>query len=216
MEASGFFSKLNSENLSKLEREAGVTRQALHNARRTHNMKLDNLRAVARALNYDVNFQPVKSEENLLRSLVDYGVPVAHSGGGTLTLTEAVAEGVRAARKDGAYESFIPYLLAINADRLDPLALAAAAFQTKEVNTLGYFAEMANAFCPHRTFKVLLRLLERAKNKSQELLVRTTKSRYHELFTRNPFALKWNLKVRGTPENHFERWRKWQRLQKSN
>lgn len=215
METSAFFKKLAGESLTELERKTGVTRQALHNARKTQNMKLDNLRAVAKAMNFRLDFRPVTSEENLLSSLVEFGVPVAHSGEGTLSLTETVAEALKAARKDGAYESFTPYLLTVNVEKLDPLGLAAAAFQAKEVNALGYFVEMANAFHPHPRFKALLRLLEPAKDTSQEFLVRDKKTLFPELFAKNPLALKWNLKVRGTPENHFERWRKWQRSQRN-
>jgi hypothetical protein len=51
--------------------------------------------------------------------------------------------------------------------------LAAAAFRTKEVNALAYFAE---------------------------------------LFLKNPLALKWNFKVRGTPEDHFQRWESSRRI----
>lgn len=216
MKPSEFFKKLSSQNLSELERKTGVTRQALHNARKTQNMKLDNLDVLAKALNFHLGFQPLDTEENLLSSLVDFGVPLAHSGGGTLSLPEAVREGLKASRKDGAYESFLPYLFLVNVEMVDPLALAAAAFQTKEVNALGYFTEMANAFDPQPQFKFLLSLLEPAKSSSQEFLVKEKFSLYPDLFLKNRFALKWNLKVRGTPENHFERWRKWQRSQKSN
>lgn len=214
MEVAAFFKKLEAQNLTELERKTGLTRQALHNARRTKNMKLDNLKSVARAMNFRIDFQAVTNESNLLSSLVDLGVPVANSGGGTLSFDETVAEGLMASRKDGVYESFVPYLLVVNVEKMDPLALAAAAFRVKEVNPLGYFAEMANAFHPHPCFETLLRLLEPAKDSSRAFLVRDKKALFPELFEKNPLALKWNLKVRGTPENHFERWRKWQRSQK--
>jgi hypothetical protein len=216
MEAAEFFKRLADQNLTELERKTGVTRQALHNARRTENMKLDNLCNVAQAMNLQVDFQPAKTESNLLSSLVDFGVPVAHSGGGTLSFSEAVGEGLLASRKDGAYESFIPYLMIVNADKLDPLALAAVAFKNKEVNVLGYFAEMANAFSPHPNFDLLFRILESAKVSAVEFLVEGKKSFYPELFEKNPLALKWNLRVRGNPNDHFERWKKWQQSQERN
>ncbi len=215
MEAPNFFSKLSSQNISELERRTGISRQALHNALRTHNMKLDNLSAVANAMNLSVHFRPRASEENLLSSLVHWGVPLAHSGGGTFSLTETVEEGLKSSRKDGAYESLIPYLLVRNLNGLDPLALGAAAFRTKEVNTLAYFTEMANAFGPNEKFKFLLHLLAPAKNPSREFLVKSTRSHFPELFLKNPLAVKWNLKVRGTPDDHFRRWEKWDNSQKT-
>jgi hypothetical protein len=214
MEARAFFKKLEGQNLTELERKTGVTRQALHNARKSRNMKLDNLTAVAKALNLELVFQPSLSEANLLGSLVDLGVPLAHSGEGSLSLHQAVAEGLKASRKDGTYESLLPYLLVKNADKLEPLNLAAAAFSTREVNPLGYFVEIANAYQPHPRLRELLRLLEPAKDPTSTYLVEGQKTQFPELFKKNPFALKWNLLVRGTPEAHFERWKKWQRLQK--
>lgn len=210
MELAAFFKKLDDENLSALEREAKVSRQALHSARKSMNMKLENLNSVAKAMGFRVNFEPLATEENLLASLVEFGVPVAHSGGGTFSFVEMLAEGLKTARRDGAYESFVPYALVKNVGKLDPLALAAVAFQVNQVNTLGYFAEMANAFQPHAHFAKLLCLLEPAKNDEREFLVRDQKTNFPELFLKNHLALKWNLLVRGTPVNHFERWKKWQ------
>ncbi len=215
MDAAIFFNKMDSQNLSELERRTGVSRQALHNALKTHNMKLDNLSAVANAMNLSIHFRPRASEENLLSSLVRWGAPLAHSRGGTFSLNETVEEALKSSRKDGVYESLVPYLLVRNLSRLDPLALAAAAFRTKEVNTLAYFTEMANAFRPNAKFEFLLRLLNPAKNLNEEFLVKSTRSHFPELFLKNPLALKWNLKVRGTPEDHFQRWEKWENSQKA-
>lgn len=215
MEAVDFFKMLEKANLTELERKTGVSRQALHNARKTKNMKLDNLRAVAEALNLKVDFRADPTESNLLSSLVDFGVPVAHSGGGSLSFEDTVAEGLKRSRRDGVYESFLPYLLHKNVEKWDALALAAVGFKTKEVNALGYFAEMANAFQPHGKFETLLRLLEPAKGNLVEYLVLGKKSVFPQLFEKNPFALRWNLKVRGAPSDHFERWKKWQRSPKS-
>lgn len=216
METSEFFARLRRECLSELERKTGVTRQALHNARKTRNMKLDNLKVLARAMNLQVQMKPLTTEDNLLSSLVEFGVPVAHSQGGTFSLSQTVGEGLKASRVDGAYETFLPYLLIRNVKKLDVLALAAEAFQNKQVNALGYFTEMANAFSPNAQFETLLRLLKPAKNDRREFLVQGTKSLFLELFMKNSFALKWNLLVRGSAENHFERWKKWQASQESN
>ena len=211
-----FFSELKSKNLSHLEKKAGVSRQALHSALKSHNMKLENLRLVANAMLLDVEFSPVRTEENLLGSLARFGVPVAHSKDGNLQFDMTVAEGLLYSRKDGAYESFIPFLLIKNSMLVQPLKLAAKAFESDQVNVLGYFVEMAHQYRPDDRFESLIKLLAVAKKPKKEFLVLENKSQYIELFEKNHLALKWNLLVRGTVKDHMQRWEKWDQSPKSN
>lgn len=206
---SEFFSQLEKQNLSALEHKAGISRQALHNALKSHNMKLLNLNSVAKAMQFDVVATPLRTESNLLASLAKYGVPVAHTKDGTLSFAEVVQKALVKAREDGAYETFLPYLLATNGDKLEPLKLAAKAFEVNQVNVLGYFTEMANLFKPSAALEELLRLLAPAQNNQTEFLVLATRSNFPELFEKNQLALKWNLKVRGTVQDHLDRWEKW-------
>ncbi|MEZ0391418.1 MAG: hypothetical protein ACAH59_04335 [Pseudobdellovibrionaceae bacterium] len=215
MKMAEFFYTLKSQNLSHLEKKAGVSRQALHSAVKSHNMKLENLRSVAKAMHLDVEFAPLRNEENLLGSLAYYGVPVAHSKDGNLKFEDAVQESLQKAREDGAYETFVPYLLAKNVHLVDPLKLAAKGYESNQVNVLGYFVEMANELRAHPTFERLLQLLTVAKNPQKEFLVLTNRTNFPELFEKNHFALKWNLKVRGTVQDHLQRWKKWAQSQKS-
>ena len=215
MRTAEFFSELKSQNLSQLEESAGVSRQALHNALKSHNMKLDNLTSVAKAMKLEVEFMPRKTEDNLLASLARWGVPVAHSNDGNLELEDVVEESLKRARKDGAYESFVPYLLVQNANKLNPLKLAARGFSSNQVNVLGYFTEMAHNFRPHPNFEKLLELLTVAKSPQQEFLVVSNKSNFPELFQKNQHALNWNLLVRGSVQDHTQRWEKWARFRRS-
>lgn len=210
MTESEFFKFLNSQNLSHLEKRAGVSRQALHSALKTWNMKLDNLRSVAKALNLKVEFRPAPTEENLLSSLARWGAPLAYKKGGSLSFEETVAEALRESRKDGVYETLVPYVLSLNADRLNPLGLAGLAYQDNQVNVLGYFTEMAQVFRPNEKLEKLLQLLSVAKNPKEEFLVLSTKTHFPELFNKNQLARRWNLKVRGSVEDHLERWKKWE------
>lgn len=214
MKTTDFFSTLQLQNLSQLEKKASVSRQSLHSALKSHNMKLENLRSVAKAMHLDVEFTPVRTETNLLASLARYGVPVAHTKDGNLPFDDVVQDSLLRAREDGAYETFVPFLLAKNVRLVDPLKLAAKAFESNQVNTLGYFVEMANEFKPHSRFEQLLRLLTVAKQTQKKFLVLKTKSLFPELFEKNHFAMKWNLMVRGTVQDHLQRWTKWEQLQK--
>jgi hypothetical protein len=214
MKTSEFFKTLKSHNLSHLEKDTGVSRQALHNAIKTHNMKLDNLSTVAKSLHLKVEFTPVTNEENLMSSLAKLGAPLAHSKDGNLTLDECVGETLKRTRHDGVYETLLPYVLALNVEKLNPLKLAASAFTENQVNVLGYFVDLANQFRPHEKFQYLLKLLEPAKSDEKEFLVLNTKSHFPELFKKNKLALKWNLKVRGTVTDHLQRWAKWEKSHK--
>jgi hypothetical protein len=214
MNTARFFTELKSQNLSRLEKQAGVSRQALHGAIKTKNMRLDNLQAVAKALNYSVEVVPHLTEENLLSSLVQWGAPLAHSKGGNLSLEWTLAEALKKARVDGLYESVVPYVLSINVDRLHPELLVGLAYQNEQVNVLGYFVEAANHFRPHAKLGYVLKLLEAGKRPNKEPLVLSTKLNFPELFQKNKLALKWNLWVRGDFADHLSRWEKWDRSQK--
>ena len=214
MKTAEFFKTLKAHNLSHLEKESGVSRQGLHNALKTHNMKLDNLSAVAKALHLNVEFSPTTDEENLMSSLARWGAPVAHSKDGNLSLDECVRETLKRARQDGVYETLLPYVLCLNVDKLNPLTLAACAFTENQVNVLGYFVDLAQHFHPNEKFKYILKLLEPAKSDKKEYLVLSTKSYFPELFEKNKLALKWNLKVRGTLTDHLQRWDKWEKSHK--
>ncbi|MBC7753666.1 MAG: hypothetical protein H7Z71_05475 [Moraxellaceae bacterium] len=216
MKTLDFFTQLKSQNLSHLEKETGLSRQALHNAVKTKNMKLDNLTTVAQALNFKVEFTPRLTEENLLSSLVKWGAPLAHSNEGNLSLEMSVQESLKRARGDGVYETLLPYVLHCNVKNLNPLKIVAAAFNANQVNVFGYFVEMARKFHPHEKFDEMLKLLEPAKSIPVEFLVLSTKSRFPELFDKNTLALKWNLKVRGQVQDHLQRWEKWEQFRKSN
>ncbi|PWU17146.1 MAG: hypothetical protein C5B49_09460 [Bdellovibrio sp.] len=179
-------------------------------------MRLDNLKVVAKAMHFEVEFIPAKTEDNVLASLARFGVPVAHSKGGNLSFEDTVKESLLKAREDGAYEAFVPFLLVKSATRVNPLRLAAKGFEANQVNTLGYFVEMANVFRRHPRFGRLLDLLTAAKNPQTEFLLTTNKTGFPELFEKNHLALKWNLKVRGTVEDHMRRWAKWAKSPKNN
>lgn len=216
MEAVQFFKKLKEQNLSKLEGQARVSRQALHNAVKSKNMKLDNLSSVAKAMNYKVELNPVLSEENLLSSLVKWGAPLAYSADGNLPLETTLAEASRQARKDGLFESLVPYVLAKNVDELNPNELVGLAFLNDQAAVVGYFADVAHLFKPNKKLQQVALLLERGKSEGRELLVKTTKMNFPELFEKNTVALKWNLLVRGNLQDHLDRWNKWeQSLKKS-
>lgn len=214
METSKFFQKLKAQNLSQLEQQAKVTRQALYNAMKTKNMKLDSLRAVAKAMSYKVELVPEVSENNLLSSLVRWGAPLAHSADGTLSLEETLVEACKQARKDGLFESVVPYVLFKNASKLNPNKLVGLAFQKELAYVVGYFAEVSHLFRPHANLQKVMKMLEAGKEEDRQLLVTTTKMNFPELFERNKVALKWNLLVRGNLEDHFDRWNKWERSQK--
>lgn len=216
MEAVQFFKKLKDQNLSKLEGEARVSRQALHNAVKSKNMKLDNLSSVAKAMNYKVELTPVLSEENLLGSLVKWGAPLAHSAEGNLPLEATIVEASRRAREDGLFESLVPYVLATNAQDLKPNELVGLSFLNDQAAVVGYFAEVANLFRQNNKLQQVSLLLERGKRDGRELLVKTTKMNFPELFEKNMVAIKWNLLVRGNLQDHLDRWNKWeQSLKKS-
>lgn len=68
---------------------------------------------------------------------------------------------------------------------------------------------MAQAFRPHEKFSFMLKLLEPARSPNEEFLVPTTKTHFPELFLKNTLANKWNLKVRGSVDDHLQRWEKW-------
>ena len=216
MKTAEFFKTLRTHNLSHLEKDTGVSRQALHNALKTHNMKLDNLSAVAKALHLKVEFNPVTNEENLMSSLARWGAPLAHSKDGNLSLNDCVREALKRARQDGVYETLLPYVLCLNVEKLNPLTLAASAFSVNQVNVLGYFVDLAHYFRPNTKFQYLLKLLEPAKSNNKDYLVLSTKSHFPELFEKNKLALKWNLKVRGNAEDHLQRWDKWEKSLKHN
>ncbi len=209
MNTNEFFNKLKSENLSKLEKVSHISRQALHSASKNKNMKLDNLCLVAKALNFQVVFTPRRTEENLMSSLALLGAPLAHSKNGTLSLSESVGEALTRARQDGVYESLVPYVLWKNVNQLNPLNLVAEAYSVNQVNVFGYFVQMAQAFRPHEKFRLMLKILEPARSPTEEFLVAGTKTQFPELFLKNKLAVKWNLKVRGSVNDHLQRWEKW-------
>ncbi len=209
MNTNEFFNKLKSENLSKLEKVSHISRQALHSASKNRNMKLDNLSSVAKALNFQVVLVPRRTEENLMSSLALFGAPLANSKNGTLSLTESVGEALKRARQDGVYESLVPYVLWKNVNQLHPLNLVAEAYSVNQVNVFGYFVEMAQAFRPHEKFRLMLKILEPARSPTEEFLVAATKTHFPELFLKNKLAVKWNLKVRGSVDDHLQRWEKW-------
>lgn len=216
MKTTEFFKTLGSQNLSHLERDSGVSRQALHNATKTHNMKLDNLTSVAKALNLQVELTPRLTEKNLLASLAKWGAPLAHSKDGNLSFEQTVREALKRSREDGVYETLLPYLLYCNVGTMNSQQVVAAALFENQVNALGYFVELANRFRPHDKFKLMLKLLEPAKFLEKEYLVLSTKSHYPELFEKNDLALKWNLKTRGSVDGHLQRWVKWDQSHKRN
>ena len=216
MKTTEFFKTLKKHNLSHLEKDTGVSRQALHNALKTHNMKLDNLSAVAKALNLEVEFSPVTNEENLMSSLARWGAPLAHTKDGNLSLDECVREALKRSRQDGVYETLLPYVLCLNVEKLNPLTVAASAFTENQVNVLAYFVDLAHHFRPNEKFQHLLKLLGPAKSNEKNFLVLSTKSHFPELFKKNELALKWNLKVRGTVADHLQRWDKWEKSLKHN
>ncbi len=209
MNTTEFFNKLKSENLSKLEKVSHISRQALHSASKNRNMKLDNLTSLAKALNFQVVFTPRRTEENLMSSLALLGAPLAHSKNGTLSLSESVGEALTRARQDGVYESLLPYVLWKNVNQLNPLELVAEAYSVNQVNVFGYFVQMAQAFRPHEKFRLVLKILEPARSLTEEFLVAGTKTQFPELFLKNELAVKWNLKVRGSVDDHLQRWEKW-------
>lgn len=210
MNTTEFFKVLKSQNLSHLEKDSGLSRQALHSAVKSHNMKLENLSALAKTLKLQVEFTPVKTEKNLMSSLSKWGAPLAHTKDGSLSLTACVRESLKQARHDGVYETLVPYVLCLNVEKLNPFELVAAAFLENQVNVLGYFVELANHFHSHAKFKYLLDLLRPAKNEQKEFLVLSTRTHFPELFEKNNLALKWNLLVRGNVEDHLQRWKKWE------
>ncbi len=183
---------------------------------KTKNIKLDNLRSVAKAMNYKIELVPSLNEDNFLSSLVNWGAPLAHSGGGNLTLEVTVIEACKQARKDGIFESVVPFVLAKNAPNLNVNELVGLAFQNNQANVLGYFAELAHLFYPHSNLQKIIKLVESSKTEKRELLVTTTKMNFPELFERNAIALKWNLLVRGNVKDHLDRWSQWEQSQKKN
>ncbi len=214
MKTADFFNSLKSENLTHLEKESGVSRQALHGAFNSHNMKLDNLNRVAKARKLKLEFLPVLTEDNLLASLAKWGAPLAHSKNGSFSLEETVGESLKKSRSDGLYETLVPYMLSLNLEKINVRKLAAVALDADQVNVLGYFVELSNQFNPHEKLRLLLDLLQPAKTPSKEFLVLTTKSNFPELFEKNKLALKWNLLVRGDVTDHMQRWNKWKMSQK--
>lgn len=215
MNTTEFFKHLKTKNLSRLEKRAGVSRQALHQALHTQNMKLANFNSLAKALDLRVELSPAQNEENLLASLVHYGAPLAHSRGGNLSLEEALAESLNWSRRDGLYESVVPYVLIKNAQQLNVKKMVGLAYQNDQVNILGYFAEMAQQYRSHKNLQKLLDLLVPGKEVEKELLLHKTNMNFPELFERNPYALKWNLWVRGQFADHRDRWEKWERSHKA-
>jgi hypothetical protein len=215
MKTADFFNALKSQNLTHVEKDSGVSRQALHSALKSHNMKLDNLSRVAKAINLKLEFVPVRTEDNLLASLAKWGAPLAHLKDGSLSFEETVGESLKESRYDGVYETLVPYLMTLNLEKLNVHKLVATALFAEQVNVMGYFAELANRFHPHEKLQSLIKMLQPAKSSSNEFLVLTTKSNFPELFEKNKLAQKWNLKVRGSVDDHLLRWRKWKTSQKA-
>ncbi|HEY8269879.1 MAG TPA: hypothetical protein VIG33_03260 [Pseudobdellovibrionaceae bacterium] len=218
MNARAFFKKLGSENLSELERKTDLSRRALGSAKKTHNMKLENLEVLADAMGFSVQFLPQESEDNVLLSLKRFGAPLAHESGGNLDLTEALVCGMNLARQDGLYESIVPYVMAQNSQKLHPLdILSKVHLRGDHMKVVGYFAEMANHFKPHPHLAELMRLAQvfNPDLKQKELLLKKEKVNFPELFEKNKTALRWGLLTRGSERDHLERWAKWQQSRKS-
>jgi hypothetical protein len=214
MNTAEFFKTLKDENLSQLERRAGVSRQALYNAIKSKNMKLANFSTLAKSLGLKIELTPILNEENLMQSLAFWGAPVAFSRADQFSFEITLAESLKQSRVDGFYESVVPYTLVVNRETLNPLKIAAAAFEADQVNVMGYYAEMAKTYKDHKNLRELLKFLRPAMSSKKEFLILSTKSHFPELFKNNKIAHKWNLMVRGSPQDHFDRWDKWQQLLK--
>ena len=214
MKANLFFKELKKQNLTQLEKSTDLSRQALHGALKSKNMQLKNLETVAQAMNYQVVLLPTETEENVLASLKKWGAPVAHSSDGTLDLEHTVLAAIKFSRKVGLYESLVPYVLVKNVSTLNLLKLMGLALQENQVYVLGYFVEMANSFRTHPKLVQLLEFLSPMKGHKRETLVVSEKVNFPELFEKNSVALNWNLLVRGTLEDHLQRWGKWEKSQK--
>lgn len=214
MKTAEFFKQVRLQNFSDLEKKAHVSRQALYGALKSKNMKLQNFESLAKAMNYRLSVVPDVTEENVLASLKKAGAPVAFSGDGNLDLESALAASLQLAHREGLYESVVPYVLVLNVEKLNLNKVLGLAFESGDANVLGYFMEMANAFHPHPKFEKALLVLSPMKSDEPELLVRSEKSNFAELFKRNSAALKWNLLVRGKLEDHLMRWESWNQSKK--
>jgi hypothetical protein len=218
MNTKAFFKNLGKQNLSELERKTSLSRRALGSAKKSHNMKLDNLENLAEALGLSLNFVPVTDEENVLSSLKRFEAPLAHKAGGNLDLGQALVASFKFARIEGLYESVVPYVMAVNANNLNPRNLVAMTqLENGEVAVLGYFAQMANEFSPHPhlTELVTLAALFHEQKPKKETLIKNEKVNFVELFEKNRVALRWGFLARGTLKDHLDRWNKWQLLQKT-
>jgi len=218
MNTKAFFKNLGMQNLSELERKTDLSRRALGSAKKSHNMKLDNLENLAEALGLSLNFVPVADEENVLSSLKRFNAPLAHETGGNLDLAQALVASFKFARTEGLYESVVPYVMAVNAKNLNPRDLVALThLENGEVAVLGYFAQMANEFSSHPHLTELVKLADsfREKKPKKETLLKNEKVNFVELFEKNRVALRWGFLVRGTVKDHLDRWNKWQLLQKT-
>jgi len=214
MNTNEFFELLDDQNKADLSRKSGLSRQAVFDALKTRNFKLQTLKRVARNLNLEVSLKPLESEGNVLASLAKFGSVSGQDEPGTLDLEESLAAGLFFVHSSGLLESLLPYVLALNAKKLNVTRLFALSLLREEAATLGYLVGMASKFKPHANLEKLKSLCVPFKFSSETPLLKNQVANFPEILRKNDVAREWNVLARGTVKDHLDRWEKWQRSQK--
>lgn len=199
---------------SRLADDSGISRQGIYRLLSERNPRYETLEKLASTLRIDLDLtKNLPSTEEIYSSLKEHGAPLsAQTIEHPLPLEESLARGISLSRTDGLISSIIPYLLFRKIDDLNTPRLISLCDSLGESRTLGYYADVANAFKSNEKLKRLADLIFDL-HFGQESLSKNEKPtesfRHLAKLTDNPIAKKWKFMTIDNLEHHLERYNKW-------
>jgi hypothetical protein len=210
---------LKKQNLTEIERATGVRRQSIYALFNKHTMQLDTLNKLLSYLDLENTFDRHISTEDVYKNMRNYGAPINSKGEESLSLEDTLASAIALSQSDDFIASTIPFVIAINYQKLDLTKLFQECVKKDKVRLLGFYLNLALEFMPNSEVSVFIdSLYKMYKFNQQPWETATSKFPSPTIqphYTQNPVATKWRVYSAGKLEDHIDRWRKWMRLQKT-
>lgn len=210
--------KLKNENIAEIKRQTGLSRQALYTFMDEKSMRLSNFEKLLETLHFEINLSEKPTATEIYQNLAYYGAPVDAKKVKSLEFEALISSAIVLSRSDGLVESVIPYILANQAKSINVTALLQACFKNETSKYLGFYADMANRYKKNRKLETITHLifsLAEANDPWISLSLKRPSSSFVEIYMQNEFSKKWRIYSRGTFNDHLDRWKKWDLLQKA-
>jgi hypothetical protein len=205
------------QGLRELAKRSRLSRQSLYNLFQKNDFKVSTLEAVTRGLGYklEISVEPATDmdKETIYSALRTLGAPFYENRRVNFPPEDILIMALNQSLVDATVADVLPYVLALNVEKLDLFVLVNAIRTPEQRQLLGYFSELANKFAPSQKLGQLLEWLYGAELTELSLIPQKQKiaSRLLENVN-NPSAKKWRILTFSSEHDYLKRCKKWREI----